>query len=131
MVIELQLSFLDEGAGGVRGSRRRRAASVHGLKKNERRFDYEFKPAKNWKRTKMNTKYANLLEPKSDLRYAMGLRFDVDLLVPELGQAVASLDEYIPIYLTRLEDSGIDSTVHSFNLLAPLRGSAHNEIGSR
>jgi hypothetical protein len=79
------------------------------LKKNEKRFDYAFTPAKNWKRTKMTVKYANLLEPKNDLRYSLGLRFDIDLLVPELGQSVSTIEEYIPIYLTRLEESGIDS----------------------
>jgi len=95
-------------ASAGRGDEVPQVSSV--LKKNEKRFDYEFTPAKNWKRTKMNVKYANLLEPKSDLRYSMGLRFDVDLLVPELGQDVTSIDEYVPIYLTRLEDSGVDTS---------------------
>jgi hypothetical protein len=98
------------------------------LKKNEKRFEYELTPAKNWKRTKMTVKYANLLEPKSDLRFAMGLRFDVDLLVPELGQAVTSIDEYIPIYLTRLADSGID--VSSFNEFTDIKVPAEYRVYS-
>lgn len=91
-----------------RGAEVPQIASV--MKKYERRFDYEFEPVKSWKHTKMNIKYANVLEPKSDLRYSMGLRFEVDLLIAEFGQAVSTLDEYVAIYLDRLADSGFDVT---------------------
>mgnify|MGYP003577655456 CR=1 FL=1 len=50
------------------------------------------------------------MEPKSDLRFALGLRFEVDLLVPEFGQDVKTLDEYITVWQTRLTDQGIDTT---------------------
>jgi len=80
------------------------------LKKYEKRFSYEFKPADGWRQTKMNTKYASVLEPKSDQRLVMGLRFDVDLLVAEFGQAVSTVEDYLPSMLGRLEESGIDTT---------------------
>jgi hypothetical protein len=80
------------------------------LKKHEKRFTYALKPADNWRQTKMNTKYASVLEPKSDLRFALGLRFDVDLLVAEFGQEVSTVEDYITAMLGRLEESGIDTT---------------------
>ncbi len=54
------------------------------MKRFEKRFDYRLEPAVGWKRTRMNTKYVSLLEPRSDLRLSLGLRFEVDLLIPEL-----------------------------------------------
>ncbi|MBL8256480.1 MAG: hypothetical protein JNJ62_07755 [Pseudoxanthomonas mexicana] len=80
------------------------------LKQNERRFAYTFKPAEGWKQTKMNTRYASVLEPRTDLRYRMGMRFEIDLLVPEFGQAVDNLDDYLPPFLERLGDTGVDMT---------------------
>jgi len=80
------------------------------LKKNEKRFSYDLKPVETWKRTKMTSKYANVLEPKSDLRFTMGLRFDIDLLIPEFGQQVSSVEEYLPAYLGRLAEAGVDVT---------------------
>jgi hypothetical protein len=78
------------------------------LKKNQDRFDYTFKPADGWKHTKMNTAYASVLEPRTDLRYRMGMRFEVDLLVSEFGQSVDNLDDYLPPFLERLGDTGVD-----------------------
>jgi hypothetical protein len=78
------------------------------LKQNEDRFAYAFKPADGWKHTKMNTRYAHVLEPRTDLRYRMGMRFEVDLLVPEFGQPVDNLDDYLPPMLERLGDAGVD-----------------------
>lgn len=95
------------------------AASGHGgdvpevgavMKRFEKRFDYRLEPAVGWKRTRMNTKYVSVLEPRSDLRLSLGLRFEVDLLIPELGQDVKTLDEYIAIWQTRLADQGIDTS---------------------
>ncbi len=54
---------------------------------------------KSWKRTKMNIKYANVLELKSDrgTRWACASRST--LLISEFGQDVGTLDEYVAIYL--------------------------------
>jgi len=80
------------------------------LKKHEKRFSYDLKPAEGWRKLKFNTKYANGVEPKNDLRLTMGVRFDVDLLVAEFGQKVSTVEDYIPMMLGRLEDSGVDTS---------------------
>jgi hypothetical protein len=98
-----QLHAMAESAG--RGNEVPQVSAV--LKRFEKRFDYRFQPAPEWKRTRMTSKYINVLEPKSDLRFSLGLRFEVDLLIAELGQDVTTLDEYVSVYLTRLSDGGI------------------------
>ena len=80
------------------------------LKQNEDRFTYTFKPVDGWKQTKMNSRYASVLEPRTDLRYRMGMRFEIDLLVQEFGQPVDNLDDYLPPFLERLGDTGVDVT---------------------
>jgi hypothetical protein len=80
------------------------------LKRFEKRFDYRFETAKGWKRTPMNSKYVSVLEPRSDLRLTLGIRFDIDLLLPEFGQDVKTLDEYLSIWLARVTDQGLDTS---------------------
>jgi hypothetical protein len=80
------------------------------LKRFEKRFDYRFEVAKDWKRTPMNSKYVSVLEPRSDLRLTLGIRFEVDLLLPEFGQDVKTLDEYLSIWLGRVADMGLDTS---------------------
>lgn len=78
------------------------------MKKYERRFKYTLAPEKGWKRVKMNTPYANVLEPKSDLKYQLGIRFEIDLLVPELGQDVDSVEGYMVPWGERVAEAGVD-----------------------
>ena len=78
------------------------------LKRFEKRFDYKLKVAPDWKSTRMNTKYVSVLEPKNDLRFSLGLRFEVDLLIPEFGQDVSTIEEYVDAWKLRLVDGGID-----------------------
>lgn len=86
------------------------------LKRNEKRFSYKLAPIEGWKRLKMNSPYVQVLEPKSDLRYQMGIRFDVDLLIPEFGQDVDTVEAYLVPMSERLADSGIDiSTLEPFS----------------
>jgi hypothetical protein len=80
------------------------------LKRYEQRFTYTLKAAPAWKKTRMNTRYVNVLEPRSDLRFSLGLRFEVDLLIPEFGQDVSTVDEYIEAWKLRLINQGIDMT---------------------
>lgn len=64
-------------------------------------FKWDLKPVKGWRETGLGTPYARVLEPNDPSRNIMGLRFDVDLLVEELGQKVATLDEYLVIAARR------------------------------
>lgn len=74
-------------------------------------------PPKKWKVVDLKTPYARVVEPSGSLRMMMGVRFDVDLLVPELGQKVGSLDEYMAVIAGRLGNMGFDP-----NTLAPYEG---------
>jgi hypothetical protein len=67
------------------------------------------KPPKGWQVATLGTPYALGVEPKSEARYKLGLRFDVDLLVPEFGQDVATIDEYLTSVALRLTDAGYDA----------------------
>ena len=78
------------------------------LKPYEKRFKYSFTPPKGWKNTKMNTKFAHVIEPKNDDRMKMGVRFGLDLLIAELGQDVGKVSDYIPVMLNRLEAAQYD-----------------------
>jgi len=80
------------------------------MKRFEKRFDFTLKTAPDWKFTKMNSKYTNVLEPKNDLRFSLGLRFEVDLLIPEFGQDVSTVDEYVLAWKLRIVDQGIDAS---------------------
>jgi len=88
------------------------------MKRFEKRFDYTLKTAPDWKQTRMNSKYVSVLEPKNDLRYSLGLRFEVDLLIPEFGQDVSTVDEYVDAWKLRLVDQGID--ISSFAVFADI-----------
>lgn len=89
------------------------------LKKYERRFSYEIDPIEGWKRVKMTSPYVHVVEPRTDLRYQMGLRFEVDLLVPEFGQDVESVEAYLVQMTQRLADVGVDvSTLSEFSDLS-------------
>jgi hypothetical protein len=68
------------------------------LKKYENSFKFELTPVKGWRLTRLDTKYARVLEPADETNRIFGLRFDVDLLVPEFGQDVRTVEEYIAAY---------------------------------
>lgn len=68
------------------------------LEKYEKTFRFDLAPAAGWKETRLDTPYARVLEPKDDSRLVMGLRFDLDLLVPEFGQDVRTVEEYVLSY---------------------------------
>ena len=78
------------------------------LKPYEKRFKYRFTPPKGWKNTKMNTKFALVIEPKNDDRMKIGVHFALDLLIAELGQDVDKVSDYIPVMLNRLEAAQFD-----------------------
>lgn len=73
------------------------------LKPYEKRLKYRFTPPKGWKNTKMDSKFVHVIEPKNDDRMKVGVRFEVDLLIAELGQDVDKISDYIPVMLNRLE----------------------------
>jgi hypothetical protein len=74
------------------------------LKKYENTFRWKLEPVAGWRETKLDTNYARVLEPKDASNLSFGLRFEVDLLVSEFGQDVATVDEYIvPTAVRRLE----------------------------
>jgi hypothetical protein len=68
------------------------------LKKYENTFKFDLTPVKGWRLTKLDTKYARVLEPADETNRIFGLRFDVDLLLPEFGQDVRTVEEYIAAY---------------------------------
>lgn len=70
-----------------------------------------------WKMGGLKTAYARSVEPSSDLRARLGVIFEVDLLLPELGVKVGSIDEYMAIVAGRLSNAGFDP-----NTIAPYEG---------
>jgi hypothetical protein len=69
-----------------------------------------------WQVARLGTPYAKVVEPKSEDRFRFGLRFDVDLLVPEFGQDVDTVEGYIAGAMsTRLDEAGLDAAA-----MAPL-----------
>ncbi|MEJ0085559.1 MAG: hypothetical protein WDO72_07750 [Pseudomonadota bacterium] len=71
------------------------------LKKYEKTFRWDLTPAHGWRETTLDTKYARVLEPNDSSNKVIGVRFEVDLLAPELGQDRSSLEEYVPIAAQR------------------------------
>ncbi|MFT3806588.1 hypothetical protein [Arenimonas sp.] len=61
-----------------------------------------------WHGVDMKTRYSKVVEPNDDLRFKLGVRADVDLLLPELGQKVDSLDQYAALAAGRLSSQGYD-----------------------
>jgi hypothetical protein len=74
------------------------------LKRYERSFAWDLRPLKDWRETRFDTNFVRVLEPKSDLRATLGLRFEVDILVKEFGQDRVQLDEYIRVFDLRRMD---------------------------
>lgn len=80
------------------------------LKKYEDRFRISLVTPKGWRLLKGANAFSKIIEPKSDDRLRFGIRWEADLLIPEFGQNVSSIQEYIAIVAKRLGDSGYDLT---------------------
>jgi hypothetical protein len=78
------------------------------LARHARRFRFDTDPLPGWKRTKMDTKYAVVIEPKDARRTQFGIRLEADLLVPEFGQQVGTIDQYLDKVRDRLATQGVD-----------------------
>jgi hypothetical protein len=86
------------------------------IKRYAKHFHYRFKVPPEWRSMRMDSGLGHVLVPKSELRYSLGMRFEIELLIPELGQDVDTLDEYLTIWQTRLAEKGADmSTLTEFN----------------
>lgn len=70
---------------------------------------FEFKAPKisGWRRPKTGTPYHYVTEPRRD-KELVGIGTYVDLLIPEFGQDVDSIEEFIDIFSSRLEQNGWD-----------------------
>jgi hypothetical protein len=64
---------------------------------------------KGWHELRMNSPYVKVIEPKSELRFKMGVRAEIDLLVSEFAQDVATVDEYMAAAATRMGEAGMDT----------------------
>jgi hypothetical protein len=76
------------------------------LERYAQRFDYSLKVPDGWQREKSKTKYSLVMEPKNQDRTRFGVNFSMDILVEEFGQNVASLDEYVPLFVERVKNEG-------------------------
>lgn len=89
------------------------------LKNYEKRFSYKHQPLDGWRQVKMTTPYVQVIEPKSDMKFQMGIRYELDLLIPEFGQEFDSVDGYLGLMTERLADGGIDvATMAPFQEIA-------------
>jgi hypothetical protein len=85
------------------------------MSKYLKEFSFDPQVPKGWRVTKTTNKYGHIIEPKGEVRYSLGVRHDVDLLLPEFGQDVEELDGYLNIFWGRLRDAGYDTnTLQSF-----------------
>lgn len=75
------------------------------LKQHEDSFRMELAPVKGWRETKLGTNYVRVLEPRDSSNKVMGIRFEVDLLLPEFGQDVSTLEEYLLAFSLRRSES--------------------------
>jgi hypothetical protein len=56
----------------------------------------------------MDTPYAQIVEPKSELRYKLGVRMEIDLLLSAFGQDVSTIEDYMTLASIRFADGGLD-----------------------
>lgn len=76
------------------------------LAKYEKQFEYSFGMPKGWKADKSKSKYILHTGPRDKDRSKVGVSYSIDLLVPEFGQAVPTLDDYFGVFVGRLEELG-------------------------
>jgi hypothetical protein len=78
------------------------------LKRHESRVHITTVPPKSWVNARTGTRYVAIVQPKSELRFKLGVTTSVDLLVPEFGQDVDTIEEYQQAVFTRLSEVGFD-----------------------
>jgi hypothetical protein len=61
------------------------------------RLDWDLRPASGWRERKVNS-FSRQLVPRTDLSFAVWMNVDVDFLLPELGQAVKAVGDFVPIH---------------------------------
>lgn len=80
------------------------------LKRYEKPVSIVIAPPSGWRTVSIGTKYGMVVEPRDSRRFKTGARADVDILLPELGQGVKTLEEYEQIIFARLSDNGFDAS---------------------
>lgn len=78
------------------------------LKRYEKPVGIVIAPPSGWRTVGIGTRYGMVVEPRDSRRFKTGARADVDLLIPELGQGVKTIEEYEQIVFARLSDAGYD-----------------------
>ncbi|HEY1137847.1 MAG TPA: hypothetical protein VGE64_10175 [Xanthomonadaceae bacterium] len=78
------------------------------LKRHESRVHMTTVPPKSWANARTGTRYMAVVQPKSELRFKLGVTASVDLLVAEFGQDVDTIEEYQQAVFTRLSEVGFD-----------------------
>lgn len=82
------------------------------LNRYSKTFDYTIATPKNWSVIETGTKYSTALAPKNKDKIQFGMRFDVDLLIEDLGQEGQDLETYVSLFINKLNNRGytLDST---------------------
>lgn len=78
------------------------------LKRHESRVHIATVPPQSWRSPKSGTRYFAVVEPRSELRFKLGVSATVDLLVAEFGQDVDTIEAYQQVVFTRLSEIGFD-----------------------
>ena len=86
-----------------------------------KRLHWDLKSAKGWRMRKASSDFTRVFDQKDETAPFMQVRFDVDLTIPEFGQDVHSIGEYLPLYeKRRAEQSGGASVLTPFaDITAP------------
>ena len=63
----------------------------------ERQLKWKLDPSVGW-RERPVSRFSRVLEPNTVTPVMMRIRYDVDFLIPELGQAVGTVGEYLDIF---------------------------------
>jgi hypothetical protein len=80
-----------------------------------KKFKFVLDPMQDWRETKMATPYGHVLEPVGPERKIYSMRFEVDLLLPELGQDVHSVADYLPVVARNLAEHPEFSPLRKFD----------------
>ena len=78
------------------------------LERHGKRVHITMTPPDAWRSPKSGTRYMRVSEPQSELRFKMGVRAEVDLLIPEFSQDVDTVEAYQQVLLARLSEIGFD-----------------------
>lgn len=66
------------------------------------------RPPVGWEAVKMNSPYVKVVQPKSELKFKLGVRLEMDLLLTEFGQDVATIEDYLVVASDRYAQAGLD-----------------------